>query len=69
MGFRDLRASLAQFNLIPADPEQERQARIERFIEESVLISESGEEDVFASFSEPAEEWTVVYDKFQIHRR
>lgn len=69
MGFRDLRASLAQFNLIPVDPETERQARIERFIDESVRLSGLDEEDIYGSFSDPVEEWTVVYDKFQVHRR
>lgn len=69
MGFRDLRASLTQFNLTPVDPETVRQSRIERFIEESVRMAGLDEEDFMSSFSEPVEEWTVVYDKFQMHRR
>lgn len=69
MGFRDLRGSLAQFNLLPVDPEADRQARIEKHIEESVRLTGLDEEDLFGSFNEPSEEWTVVYDKFQMHRR
>lgn len=67
MGFRDLRASLAQFNLFPEDPEMERQARIERFVEESVRLS--GIDDGLESPFGDGDEWTVVYDKFQIHHR
>ncbi len=69
MGFRDLRGSLAQFNLVPMDPEADRQARIEHFIEESVRLTGLDEEDLLGSFNEPSEEWTLVYDKFQVHRR
>lgn len=69
MGFRDLRASLTQFNLAPVDPETEKLSRIERFIEESVRMAGLDDEDFLSSFIEPNEEWTVVYDKFQIHRR
>lgn len=69
MGFRDLRASLAQFNLGPVDPEAEYQARIERFIEESVRMYGVDMAEVPSAFPDATEEWTVVYDKFQIHRR
>ena len=69
MGFRDLHASLAQFNLEPVDPEQETQTRIDRFISESIRMSGLDEEGLSFSLSEPTEEWTVVYDKFQMHRR
>lgn len=68
MGFRDIRASLAQFNLAPVDPEAEKQARIERFISESVRLSGFDQDDLL-DFTEPIEEWTVVYDKFQSYRR
>lgn len=69
MGFRDLRGSLAQFNLFPVDPEVEKQARIERFLSESVKITGLDEEDLAITFPETAEEYTVVYDKFEVHRR
>lgn len=69
MGFRDLRGSLAQFNLQPVDPEAEKQARIERFLSESVRQSGLNEEDLAIGFPEAAEEYTVVYDKFEVHRR
>lgn len=68
MGFRDLRASLAQFNLIPEDPETERQARIERFVEESVRLSGVDDDcDLSSPFADANEEWTVVYDKFRVY--
>lgn len=67
MGFRDLRASLAQFNLVPEDPETERQARIERFVDESVRLSGIDDCELGSSFAEANEEWTVVYDKFRIY--
>lgn len=68
MGFRDLRASLTQFDLAPVDPEADQQARIERLIDEGVQMAGLNGEDVIPSFYEP-EEWTVVYDKFRVHRR
>ena len=69
MGFRDLRGSLAQFNLHPVDPEAEKQARIERFLSESVRLTGLDEEDLALPLSDTPEEWTVVYDKFAVHRR
>ncbi len=69
MGFRDLRGSLAQFNLHPIDPEAEKQARIERFLSESVKMTGLDEEDLAITFAETVEEYTVVYDKFEVHRR
>lgn len=68
MGFRDLRASLEQFNLAPVDPEADKQARIERLMSETARFSGLSDEDLL-DFSEPVEEWTVVYDKFQVYRR
>lgn len=68
MGFRDLRGSLAQFNLLPPDPEAEKQAKIESFIAESMRASGMEEIDLGAGLGEPTEEWTIVYDKFQVHR-
>jgi hypothetical protein len=69
LGYRDLRASLAQFNLVPVDPEADRQAQIEQFIEESVRLAGLDGFDFASPFPDSAEEWTVVYDKFQVHRR
>lgn len=69
MGFRDFKGSLTQFNLFPADPKDERQSRIERMIAESMHISGLDDEDLSVSFNEPTEEWTLVYDKFQVPRR
>lgn len=69
LGFRDLRASLAQFNLLPLDPEEDRQSRIERFVEESVRLSCSEADEIVSALNNDPEEWTVVYDKFQMRNR
>lgn len=69
MGFRDLRASLAQFNLEPVDPAVEQQNRIEQIIEESVQMYGVDVAEISSPFTDASEEWTVVYDKFQLHRR
>lgn len=64
MGFRDLRGSLEQFNLLPVDPEIENQLKIERFMSEASLFVGLPDDDLPSLSSEPTEEWTVVYDKF-----
>jgi hypothetical protein len=69
LGYRDLRASLAQFNLVPVDAEADRQAQIEQFIEDSVRLTGLDGFGFGSPFQDAAEEWTVVYDKFQVHRR
>ena len=69
MGFRDIKGSLTQFSLYPTDPREEQQARIEQIIAESAHISGFDEETLSLSVNETSEEWTVVYDKFQVHRR
>lgn len=69
MGYRDLRASFAQFNLAPIDPEVERQERIESIIDESIREYGVDVAEFSSPFTDGSEEWTVVYDKFQVHRR
>jgi len=69
LAYRDLRASLVQFNLVPADPEADRQAQIERFVEESARLAGVDDPAMISPFGDGSEEWTVVYDKFQQFRR
>lgn len=69
MGYRDIRASFAQFNLVPEDPEADRLAQIDRFIEDSVRQYGVEIAELASPFSDANEEWTVVYDKFRIHQR